>query len=316
MSFSKLFSCLACAALIPISAAICSQASAPLAAEASYRLGPGDVIDVRVTGRPQLTAEALRIGEDGKIRVAMIDHPLTAACKTEQALEEEIKKEYSQYLVEPQVSVSVRQFSSRVVNLGGAVLRPGGFELQRRVKLREVLTLAGGTAPAAGDTVTIVRDENHSACEQAPPGTEGVKTINLPALLAGDPASNPYILPGDFIRVSEADEAFVVGNVPRPAPIPLSQPTTLMRALALAGGRLPGSKDRIQIIRHESGPQSKLTVLNFSWKDLLANRAEDPMVRPGDIVDVDMSLSKALAKAGMASLVSAGVVYFPITYIK
>ncbi len=285
-------------------------------ATGAYQLGPGDLIDVKVFGRPQLTSESIRVGVDGQIHLAMIDHAIAALCRTEDELALMIAKEYREYLVDPQVSVTVRQYSSQVVNLTGAVQRPGSFQLQRRVKLREVISLAGGATPAAGDTITIVRDEHRSSCEAGTPGTEGVKFVNLPSMLAGDEASDPYVLPGDFIHAAEAEQAFVVGNIYKPTPIPLVQPTTLTRALALAGGQLPSSRDNIHIIRHESGPQSKITVLKFSMKAVLANREEDPLIKPGDIVDVDISLSKALAKAALTTVASVGVLYFPITYIK
>jgi polysaccharide export outer membrane protein len=282
-----------------------------------YHLGPGDVIDIRVFGRPQLSADAVRIGEDGQIRLPMISRPIQAACHTEEELSQTIARDYSEYLVDPQVSVGVREYSSQIVNLTGSVQKPGSFQLQRRVRLRELIALAGGTTETVGDTILIVRDERRASCEApSEAGVEAMKVVKTEALLQGEDASNPYVLPGDFINATQAQIAFVVGNVFKPSPIPLSRPVSLTTALAMAGGKLPGSRNNIHIIRRAGVPQGNISVLQFSIKDILGNRQEDPILKPGDIVDVDVSFSKALLKTTAMTVTSLGSLYYPLTYIK
>jgi len=227
-----------------------------------------------------------------------------------------IADKYREYLVDPQVLVSIRKYSSQIVNLVGAVQKPGSFQLERRVRLRELVAIAGGPSPAAGDTIMIVKEKGRAGCGASPNGADDeVKMVSTALLLAGDNSSNPYVSPGDFIHAGEAGQAYVVGNVYKPSPIYLAQPITLTRALAMAGGELPGSRDSIRIVRRASEGQSKLGVLPFGMKAILSNKEEDPLLREGDIVEVDVSITKSILKTMVGAFASVGAVYYPLVYI-
>jgi protein involved in polysaccharide export with SLBB domain len=107
----------------------------------------------------------------------------------------------------------------------------------------------------------------------------------------------------------EAGRVYIVGNVPRPTPLPLSEPTTLTRAIALAGGRLPGSKIDVRIIRQSNEGPSKLQVLSFNIRQIERNRVEDPLLKAGDIVDVGHSATKAILRASLEALVATAPIY-------
>jgi len=47
-----------------------------------YRIGPGDVLDIRILNRPNLSREAVRVEGSGMIRMPLIDTEIQAACKT------------------------------------------------------------------------------------------------------------------------------------------------------------------------------------------------------------------------------------------
>src|SRR5450755_4538389 len=68
---------------------------------ADYRLGPSDIVDVRVVNRPQLSVDSVQIQEDGKIQLPMIDGSISAACRTEGELSRAISDYYREYLVNP-----------------------------------------------------------------------------------------------------------------------------------------------------------------------------------------------------------------------
>ena len=46
-----------------------------------YRIGAGDVLDIRILNRPQLSRESVRVEGDGMIRMPLIDGEIQAACK-------------------------------------------------------------------------------------------------------------------------------------------------------------------------------------------------------------------------------------------
>src|SRR5882762_4627188 len=55
-----------------------------------YRIGPGDVLDVRIVNRPNLSRDNVRVEGDGTIRMPLIEGSIQAACQTETELEKEI----------------------------------------------------------------------------------------------------------------------------------------------------------------------------------------------------------------------------------
>jgi protein involved in polysaccharide export with SLBB domain len=88
------------------------------------------------------------------------------------------------------------------------------------------------------------------------------------------------------ITVPEADQAFIVGNVYKPAPILLKVPTTLSQAIATAGGALPDSNlKRIRVIRQEPGKRNKYELF-VNLVAISQKQADDPLLHPGDIVEV------------------------------
>lgn len=308
-----------------------------------YRIGPADVLEVRVFERPQLTRENVRVDGNGHIRLPLMSEEIVAACLSESELAAEVALRYREYLKNPQVEVFVKQFSSQPVAVVGSVMRPGSFQLERRVRLRELITLAGGPSSSAGKTLQIIHDENAPACDNvtprplpqmvasndgmvpvssrgaatdssetlAPPEPD-VLTVDLHALMRGT-GINPYIRPGDFVSVPVADQAFVVGNVFKPAAIDLNQPLTLSRAVAMAGGTLPSTKrSAIHIVRASPFGNVEST---FDLGKIEQHSAPDPLLQAGDIVEVPTSLGKQIIRGTFTTIVPAYAIYYPLTLI-
>ena len=62
-----------------------------------YKIGPGDVLDIRILNRPNLSREAVRVEGNGAIRMPLIDTDIQAACLTESELAKEIAKRYLKF---------------------------------------------------------------------------------------------------------------------------------------------------------------------------------------------------------------------------
>src|ERR1700741_4285216 len=135
-------------------------------ADDRYRIGAGDVLDIRIYNRPQLSREAVRVEGSGMIRMPLIDTEIQAACRTEGELAKDISTRYARYYRNLQVDVFIKEYHSRQVAIIGAVNDQSRFELQRRVRLLELLTYAKGPAPKAGQTINIVHSTNASSCTQ------------------------------------------------------------------------------------------------------------------------------------------------------
>jgi len=118
-----------------------------------YRIGPGDVLEVRVSRAPELSRDGVRVDQRGMIRMPMWNDDVPAACLTEGELSAAIAKIYLKYKTSPHVDVFVKEFQSQPVAVTGAVRGASNFKLQRQVRLLELLSFAGGPSEAAGQTV-------------------------------------------------------------------------------------------------------------------------------------------------------------------
>jgi polysaccharide biosynthesis/export protein len=263
-----------------------------------YRIGPGDVLDVRIYNRPQLSRDAVRVEGNGMIRMPLIEGDIKAACLTEGELAKEISTRYAKFYKNLQVDVFIKEYNSQQVAVIGAVNDQSRFKLQRRVRLLELLTYAKGPSTRAGQTINIVHSSASAPCKENEEGDSAAvfTSYKLSDVLQGDPKSNPFLEGGDIVTVPEADQAYVVGNVFTPVTIPLREPVTLTRAIAMAGGlRQDTRKDKIRVLRQEPGT----TVRKEITVDLYAiekKSSEDLALLPNDIVDVPTSAGKSFLR--------------------
>src|SRR6185503_16686240 len=80
-----------------------------------YRIGPGDVLDIRIYNRPQLSREAVRVEGNGMIRMPLIENEIQANCLTEGELAKEISTRYARYYKNLQVDVFIKEYHSKQV---------------------------------------------------------------------------------------------------------------------------------------------------------------------------------------------------------
>src|SRR5690606_20496114 len=101
------------------------------------------------------------------------------------------------------------EVNSRPVTVGGAVRRPGVFQVRQSATLLNVLSLAGGVSDDAGDVVLIRRG---GAGAEAP-----VEEVPLrPLLDEPGAAANVRLGPGDIVTVTRAATVYVLGAVKKP----------------------------------------------------------------------------------------------------
>ena len=78
-----------------------------------YRISAGDVLDVRVLNRPELSRERVRVSRYGIIRLPLIDEEIPAVGLTEGELSKKIATHYLKRVSNAQVEVSVIERSSQ-----------------------------------------------------------------------------------------------------------------------------------------------------------------------------------------------------------
>lgn len=282
-----------------------------------YRIGPGDILDIRIFNRPNLSREAVRVEGNGMIRMPLIDTEIQAACRTEGELAADIASRYTKFYKKPQVDVFIKEYHSKQVAVIGAVNEQSRFELQRRIRLLELLTYAKGPSPKAGQTINVVHAPPALICQKGTANEDSsaaFASYRLSETMQGDPRANPFIEPGDIITLPEADQVYVVGNVFTPLSIPLKEPITLSRAVAMAGGvKQDTKKDKIRIVRQEPGTATKRELI-VDLSAIEKKRAEDVALLPNDIIDVPLSGGKSFIRS-LLGTVAPTVASLPVRVI-
>lgn len=82
-------------------------------------------------------------------------------------------------------------------------------------------------------------------------------------------------------------KVFITGEVIRPGSYVVRQPTTLMQAIALAGGIGPfAAKSRIQVRRKGAGGDETIFMFNYRAYEAGADLEGNIRLRPGDVIMV------------------------------
>jgi len=265
---------------------------------ADYRLGAGDLIEIRVFGVAELD-QTLRISASGTIKLPIVDQ-VTAAGLSAAELERKIAERLQGDVIkDPQVSVFVKEYRSQPVIVLGAVRTPGQFQITLQLRLVDVLSMAGGLLPNAGDEAMIQRP--------SPNGTDDeIVKIDLRELLEkGDLRLNMAMRGGDVIHIRAREDKFVyvVGELNKPGafPVPPKREMRVSEVFALAGGASKTAKaSESSLIRYDAQGQRQDVQVNFD--DILKGKKEDFFVRGEDIIFVPGSRIKSFGNTLLSGL--------------
>ena len=274
---------------------------APLS-DNSYRIGIGDLIDIRVLNHPEISKET-RVEGRGTIRIPYVGE-LLASCLTESQLSGIIAEKFRKYIKEPQVDVFIKEYSSQPVAVIGAVDKPGRFQLQRRVRLIELLTYAGGPKlEKAGHTLHLIRSGEKDACATDSTGQSNTTmeapvpqllSFKLRDLLTGGADANLYVQPGDIISLPEAEQVFVTGYVMKPGALQLNTKITLMQAIGMAGGYAPeAQKKKIKLSRPAADSNNRIEQI-INVEDIEKHKIQDIVLQANDLIEVPNSAGKTI----------------------
>src|SRR5438046_2677585 len=121
-------SCFRTVAILLCSIVASGQGAAPLPGtqpdNATFRLGPGDVIQITAIDAEEVSKGPIRISSDGYINLPTLGR-LKAADHTLEELQSAIADRLKRLIVDPDVSVSVVESHSQPVSVLGAVKTPG-----------------------------------------------------------------------------------------------------------------------------------------------------------------------------------------------
>ena len=238
-------------------------ATAPTLAQ-EYVIGARDVLKVTVWGQDDLSKD-YPVDPDGYVSFPLVGR-VKATGLTPTAFADDLRTRLEKdYLVNPQVLVSVKDYLSQKVHVSGEADKPGVYYLSGATTVRDILSRAGGLSKSAGSQVVLVR----AATLRGGSGSAEPASVRLEVsrVLAGDPAENLAVADGDTLVVPRGNTFFVFGEVRKPGAFPLDKDTNVLEGITLAGGftdkAAPG---RVRVIRSTKGNQ---TVINVDMNDVI-----------------------------------------------
>src|SRR5215470_10079204 len=160
----------------------------------SYRLGPEDVISVEVFNQDRYSRKNIIIPPNGRVALALIPGGVFVNGKTTAEVEEIIKKKYDEFIIDPQVTVSLDKAMSYRYSVMGDVLQPGVRLMSRRMTVTEALAEAGGVL-STGDRSKVYVLRRQATGFVAP------IQVNVSAIYKGKIPDSTYLVPGDQIVV-------------------------------------------------------------------------------------------------------------------
>jgi polysaccharide biosynthesis/export protein len=282
-----------------------TQAESPAANLPAQKLGPNDLISVSVYDEPGLSRTA-RVSEDGFIRLPMLHDRIKVKglmpSEVEAAVADAFKA--AQILVDPAVTVTVAEYTSRPISVVGAVKLPTTFQASEPVSLLEAIARAGGLAPDAG--LEILVSDKRVAGDA--PSDALIRRIPVKGLLSGsDPAFNILLTGGEEIRVPEMPKLYVVGNVKRPGAFSVQDggETTVLQMLALSEGLLPYTSKEAFIYRREAqGAKGEIAI---PLRKILDRKSPDVVLAANDILYIPDSRSRRATMSIIEKVISFGM---------
>jgi polysaccharide export outer membrane protein len=260
-----------------------------------YLLGPGDVVDVRVFGQPDLSSTA-QVDSDGNLSaLAFLETPIRAKCRTDKEVQKDITLAYAKFINNPQVSVRIAERNSRQpATVFGAVRQATRVEMKRKVRLNELMAVSGGFTERASGTIQILHTEPLMCPEPGEEAEAGpidatnipLKVVKISDLRSGKLEANPIIRPGDYVLVTEAEPVYITGSVLSPGGIYLREQLSLSRALAMVGGARKEAKLNDVVVYRQSPGSAKQETFHVDVAAIKKNEKPDFILQPYDIIEV------------------------------
>jgi polysaccharide biosynthesis/export protein len=261
--------------------------AAPVPAQ-EYVIGSRDVLKVTVWGQDDLSKE-YPVDPDGFAAIPLVGR-VKAAGLTPTAFAAALRASLEKdYLVNPQVLVSVKEFQSQKVHVNGEAEKPGVYYLSGPTTIRDVLSRAGGLSKTAGAQVLLVRGDGGKSATGQPVGPI-TKRLDVARVMSGDPAENLPVADGDSIVIPKGNTFFVFGEVKKPGAYPLDKDTNILEGITLAGGFTDkASPGRVRIIRSTAAGGQEVISVDMNGIIKRGHRDKAISLRENDVVVVPES---------------------------
>ncbi|MGE5176240.1 MAG: polysaccharide biosynthesis/export family protein [Hyphomicrobiales bacterium] len=252
----------------------------------TYRIGPGDILRVDVTGHAELS-QTITVDDQGGMTLSSVGW-IRAAGRTAVDLAADIARRISLTQREtPQVQITVVEARSQRIYVLGEVVVPGPYFFRQEPSVWDAISEAGGSTDAADlSQVEVIP----GAATGKPKYTVDVAS----AIRSGDYTGMPHLKPGDTVRVPRAtglgsegggEIVFVMGAVGLQGPHALVPPGDLVSTLTQCGPAIDADLRKVKIVRRLGG---RTTQMRVDMDEYLTRARLDgnPGLKPGDTIVV------------------------------
>ena len=249
-----------------------NAAASELALTKLYRVGPGDVLDIRINDAQAPQSTLFTITPGGLLEHPLLAEPLHVGGLSVEEIGSNIEGDLKRRALaeSPKVSVAVRDYASHTILVSGLV-KDSGTKILRREAIPLYVVVADAQPLPEAARVTVVRSEANEAYD-----------IDL-----AQPAEmNLLVRPGDVITLlaNVTQFLYIGGEVKSPGEKTFRRGLTLTQALIAAGGVTPKAKEAR--LGRDDG-RGFLTITRIKLKDIESGKVPDPQVRPGDRITID-----------------------------
>jgi polysaccharide biosynthesis/export protein len=248
-----------------------NAAANDLALTKLYRVGAGDVLDIRINDAQSPQSTLFTITPAGLLEHPLLAEPLPVGGLSVEEIGSSIEGDLKRRALaeSPKVSVAVRDYASHTILVSGLV-KDSGTKILRREAIPLYVVVADAQPLPEAARVTVLRAEANEAYD-----------IDL-----AQPAEmNLLVRPGDVITLhaNVTQFLYIGGEVKSPGEKIFRRGLTLTQALIAAGGVTNKAKEAR--LGRDDG-KGFLTVTRIKLKDIESGKVPDPQVRPGDRITI------------------------------
>jgi polysaccharide export outer membrane protein len=270
------------AALAQAAAGGAVPGAASPAGATTYRLGPGDVLEVNVPGHPDLS-RLPTVQTTGTVFLPVLGDVAVEGL-TVGELRRKIGGLLAQHdVIAPGLEVRVREYQSHFVWVRGEVNRPGRKPLRTGTRLVDALVEAGGFSGRASGDVTVERMEGtfedgtrvrRFRFRPTSPTPEEQLQLELP------------LRSRDVVTASQQRFVTVAGEVARPGRYSLDRGLTVSRVITTAGGLTRNGNNRRVTVQRQNPETGGSQILEVDLKAVESGQEPDLELMPDDAIAV------------------------------
>ena len=236
-----------------------------------YRVGPSDVLDIRINDSSAPQSTLFTITASGYLEHPLLTEPLQVRGLTVDEISARLESELKRRaLIEnPKVSVGVRDYASHTILVSGLV-KDSGTKILRREAIPLYVVIADAQPMPEAARATVVRNESSETFEIE---------------LSHATEMNLLVRPGDVITLlpNVTQFVYIAGEVKLPGEKTYRRGLTLTQAIIAAGGLTPKAKEAR--LGRDDG-KGFLAVTRYKLKDIESGKVQDPVVKPGDRITI------------------------------